>query len=61
MFGERYAKEKMVILETQGFRIKELGHIKTKDRNHTWIPPVMGKAKLNVDGSYDETNGAGLE
>jgi hypothetical protein len=54
------AKGKMVISETQGYRIKELGHNKTKDRNQTWIPPVMGKAKLNVDGSYDEANGAGV-
>jgi hypothetical protein len=49
----------MVVSCSNGFR---LNHRKTdvKQKIHQkWPRPPEGKLKLNVDGSYDQCNGAG--
>jgi hypothetical protein len=52
-------KGKMVIAKDKGFKLKDTKCARMQTRSQVWVKREQGTAKLNVDGSYDATTGAG--
>jgi hypothetical protein len=50
----------MVVDQTMGFHTKYASGEGQQRSKKTWKAPLMGQAKLNVDGAYSIDGGAGI-